>query len=57
MKYEEMTNLELLNIYEPYLHDFQIDPKAPEEAKKAFDVAISRGRKKRELWDKGIIQG
>ena len=57
MNYEEMTGLELLNIYEDYVNDFQIDPDAPEEAKKAFEEAKVRGEKKRELWNKGIILG
>lgn len=57
MNYEEMTGLELLDIYEDYVHDFKIDKDAPEEARKAFNVAMKRGKKKRELWDKGIILG
>ncbi len=57
MNYEEMTGLELLNIYEDYVTDFQIDPDAPEEAKKAFEVAKARGQKKKELWNKGTILG
>ncbi len=57
MNYEKMTNLELLNIYKKYVQEFQIDPNAPEEAKKAFEVAKERGRRKKELWNKGIILG
>lgn len=57
MNYEEMTDLELLDIYEKYVHDFQIDPEAPEEAKKAFEEAKIRGRRKKELWNKGTILG
>lgn len=57
MNYEEMTSLELLNIYEDYVNDFKIDPDAPEEAKKAFEVAKARGQKKKEMWNKGTILG
>ena len=57
MNYEEMTGLELLNIYEDYVNDFQIDPNAPEEAKKAFEVAKARGKKKKDMWNKGTILG
>ena len=57
MNYEEMSGLELLNIYEDYVKDFEIDQNAPEEAKKAFEVAKARGQKKKELWKKGIILG
>ena len=50
MKYEEMSDLELLDLYEKYVYNFQIDPEAPEEAK-------TRGRRKKELWNKGTILG
>jgi hypothetical protein len=57
MKYEEMSDLELLDLYEKYVYNFQIDPEAPEEAKKAFEEAKTRGRRKKELWNKGTILG
>ena len=55
MNFEEMTGLELLNIYEKYVHDFKIDPNAPEEAKKAYNEAVKRGQYKTELWEKKRI--
>lgn len=54
MNFEEMPGHELVKYYINYVHDFQIDPNAPEEAKKAFAVAKQRGQKKLELWKKGI---
>lgn len=55
MDYEKMTGLELLNIYEKYVHDFKIDPNAPKEAKQAFNEAMKRGQYKKELWEKKRI--
>ena len=57
MKLEEMSGIDLLDLYKDYVHDFKIDPKAPEEAKKAFEIAKARGQQKKELWNKGIILG
>lgn len=54
MKLNEMTGKELLKFYKGYVHNCEIDPDAPEEAKKAFEIAKARGQKKLELWKKGI---
>lgn len=47
--------MELLKMYEDYVGiEDGIDPKAPAEAKEAYEKALKRGQKKKELWEKGI---
>lgn len=55
MNFEEMSGRELLKYYIDYLIDFELDPNAPEEAKKAYAIAEKRGEKTKELRKKGII--
>ena len=55
MNFEDMSGMELLRYYKNYVHNFEIDPNAPEDAKKAFAIAKARGQYKKELWEKKRI--
>ena len=55
MNFEDMSGMELYRFYKGYIHDFKIDPNAPEDAKKAYNEAVKRGQYKKELWEKKRI--